>query len=275
MAKTASAFFGGQAISEGRVISYLNHGGKSGAGYSMVPKARDADGKIVTGDTRHIPYGSQVIMDFGSMHWGAGCFRPYDMSRLVPYGAPMPVVEAGTAGEFVDLLRVDLLVGAELVEWTVTGVLGQNALWAVWTQYSRSEAAATGQIPVVQLNESEAIAIASRQGEISYKPALAIVGWVDRDPAVFGERCVALPQARLAAAPKAPAVAAPVFPPVQPIRPVMPVRPQPVVLPTMDNPTGDVDNSDPYAATDPLPKPGSTAQDGRQTITSTTAKPQF
>jgi hypothetical protein len=200
MARTASAFFGGTAIGSTPVAPRFGHDGKSARGYSFTPVTRNEIGRIVTGDTQPLPFGTEVIVDLGGFCWGPGCYRPYDMSRLVPYGQPIPSLPPDVVGEYVDLIALPVYVrGRGLAQWLIGGVLGQNAMFALWTRFQHASEAAQGQIPVLLLRPSAAIPIASRNGELSWQPILEIAGWVVRDPAVFGIRTVAAPMAQVAA----------------------------------------------------------------------------
>jgi hypothetical protein len=105
----------------------------------------------------------------------------------------------------------------------VGGVLAQNAVYALWTTFGRATEAAQGLIPVLTLRHSQAIPIASRNGEISYQPVLEITGWTTRDPSVFGPRTVPPPQTRLGSDGAAAAIAAP--------EPAELPQPVPVILP--------------------------------------------
>jgi hypothetical protein len=220
--RASSAFFGGVPINDGPVVSRFRHDGKHPTGYSFTSITRNEMGRIVTGLPTPVPLGTEVIVDLGGLRWGAGCFRPYDMSLLVPYGALIPVVPAGKTGEYTDLIALNVYIrGYGLAQWIIGGVLGQNALFALWTAYIRSREAAEGSIPVTTLQPSEPIPIASRNGEISYRPLLEISAWVQRDEAIFGPRTVAPPVLRVEASSAADA-------PAQSV--VMP-QPVPMVLP--------------------------------------------
>jgi hypothetical protein len=224
MAKVASAFFGGAAIGSQPVVPRFSHDGKSTRGYAFTPVSRSPAGQIVTGDPEPLPFGSEVIVDLGNFMWGPGCYRPYDMSLLVPYGQPIPIVPSGKTGEYTDLLALFLYVrGRGIGQWLISGVLAQNAVYALWTAFGRAGEAAQGLIPVLTLRPSLAIPIASRSGEISYQPVLEITGWTTRDPAVFGPRTVPPPQTRLGSDGAAAAIAAP--------EPVELPQPMPVILP--------------------------------------------
>jgi hypothetical protein len=226
MPKTASAFFGGAAIGSQPVVSRFSHDGKSARGYSFTAIKRSETGMIVTGEPQPLPFGTEVIADLGNWLWGTGCYRPYDMSLLVPYGQPIPSVPPGKTGIYDDLIALYLYIRDRgICQWLIGGVLAQNATHALWTTYCRSAEAAEGKIPVLSLRPSVAIPIASRSGEISYQPVLEITGWTTRDPGVFGARTVPPPQIRLGsdAAAAAAAIAAP--------EPAVLPQPVPVVLP--------------------------------------------
>jgi hypothetical protein len=199
MSKASSAFFGGTAIVSSPVVPRFSHDGKSTAGYSYTPVARSETGGILTGDSQPLPFGTEVIVDFGNFIWGSGCFRPYDMSLLVPYGQPIPGVVPGRIGEYKDLLGLFLYVkGRGLCQWLIGGVLAQNSVYNLWLAFGRAAESVQGLLPVLTLRPSLAIPIASRNGELSWQPILKITGWVNRDTTVFGSRTVAPPQTRLA-----------------------------------------------------------------------------
>jgi hypothetical protein len=198
MAKAVSAFFGGAATGSQPVVSRFSHDGKSSRGYSFTSVSRSQTGQIITGNPEPLSFGTEGIADLGNFLWGPGCYRPYDMSLLVPYGAPIPGVPPGKTGEYTDLLALFLYVrGRGLCQWLIGGVLAQNSLHMLWTTFGRAAEAAQGLIPVLTLRQSQAIPIASRNGEISYQPVLEITGWTTRDPSVFGPRTVPPPQTRL------------------------------------------------------------------------------
>jgi hypothetical protein len=225
MARAASAFFGGAAIGSQPVVPRFSHDGKSSRGYTFTSVIRSDIGRVVTGDPEPLSFGTEAIADLGNFLWGPGCYRPFDMSLLVPYGQPIPGVPEGNAGEYTDLLALFLyLRGRGICQWLVGGVLAQNAVYALWTAFRRAGEAAQGLIPVLTLRPSLAVPIASRNGEISYQPILEITRWTTRDPAVFGPRTVPPPQTRLGSDGAAAAIAAP--------EPVELPQPVPVILPT-------------------------------------------
>jgi hypothetical protein len=218
VAKKPSAFFGGSQPGTRPIVSRVNHDGKSARGYTFTPVTRGGDGKVITGEAVSLPYGTVVIADIGGILWGPHCYRPFNANYMVPYGQPIPVVPVDVQGEFSDHLAVPLLVkGHGLGQWLVGGVLAQNSLYSVWTRCQTAAEAAQGLIPVLALRPSLAVPIASRNGEISYQPVLEITGWVPRDAAIFGERTVPAPQARVGS--EAPAVSG------------MLAKPVPVILP--------------------------------------------
>jgi hypothetical protein len=226
MAKAASAFFGGAATGSQPAVPRFSHDGKSQRGYSFTTVTRSQVGQIVTGNPEPLSFGTEVIADLGNFLWGSGCYRPYDMSGLVPYGQPIPGVSEGKTGEYTDLLALFLYVrGRGICQWLIGGVLAQNAVYALWTAFGRAAEAAQGLIPVLTLRPSQAIPIASRNGEISYQPVLEITGWTTRDPAVFGPRTVPPPQTRLGSDGAAAAIAV-----AEPEPTVLP-QPVPVILP--------------------------------------------
>jgi hypothetical protein len=224
MAKVASAFFGGAATGSQPVVPRFSHDGKSTRGYSYTSVTRSQTGQIITGNPEPLAFGTEAITDLGNFLWGPGCFRPYDMSLLVPYGQPIPGVPAGKTGEYTDLLALFLYVrGRGICQWLISGVLAQNAVHVLWTTFGRAAQAAQGLIPLLTLRQSQAIPIASRNGEISYQPVLEITGWTTRDPSVFGPRTVPPPQTRLGSDGAAAAIAEP--------EPSELPHPVPVVLP--------------------------------------------
>jgi hypothetical protein len=224
MAKAASAFFGGAAIGSQPVVPRFSHDGKSTRGYAFTTVTRSQGGQIVTGDPESLSFGTEVIADLGNFLWGAGCYRPFDMTGLVPYGQPIPSVAPGKTGEYTDLLALFLYVrGRGICQWLIGGVLAQNALYSLWGAFCRAGEAAQGLVPKLTLRPSLAVPIASRNGEISYQPVLEITGWTTRDPAVFGPRTVPPPQTRLGSDGAAAAIAAP--------EPAVLPQPVPVVLP--------------------------------------------
>jgi hypothetical protein len=244
MAKTASAFFGGAATGSQPVVSRFSHDGKSTRGYSFTPVSRSQVGQVVTGDPEPLPFGTEVIVDLGNFRWGPGCYRPYDMTLLVPYGQPIPGVEPGKTGEYTDLLALILYVrGRGICQWLVGGVLAQNAVHTLWTTFGRAAEAAQGLIPVLTLRPSVAIPIASRNGEISYQPVLEITGWTTRDPSVFGPRTVPPPQTRLGSDGAAAAIAAP--------EPAELPQPVPVILPP-EQAAAATSANDPFSTMVPL-----------------------
>jgi hypothetical protein len=228
MAKTASAFFGGAAIGSDPVVPRFNHDGKSARGYKFTPVSRGEIGRIVTGESQPLAFGTEVIADLGNLRWGSGSYRPYDMSGLVPYGQPIPSVAEGKTGEYTDLLALYVYVrGHGLAQWLIGGVLAQNAVHLLWMQFCRAAEAVQKLIPVLTLLPSQAIPIASRNGEISWQPLLEISGWVQRDPGVFGPRTVRPPIPRLSSDGAAAAVSGAAAAPATLPQPV----PVPVVLP--------------------------------------------
>jgi hypothetical protein len=101
-------------------------------------------------------------------------------------------------GEYTDLINLLIYLRERgICQWLVGGVLAQNAVHILWTTFCRAAEAAQGMIPVVTLHPSQAIPIASRNGEISWQPALEITGWVPREEATFGPRTVPPPTTRL------------------------------------------------------------------------------
>jgi hypothetical protein len=255
VSRTASAFFGGANFNSGPILCRLQHDGRSPKGFTFTTVERDpTSNRIVTGEPKAVPFGTQVIADLGGFKWGPGCYRPFDMSHLVPYGQPIPVVGDTTQGEYVDLIEVICFVkGFGLCEYKLGGVLAQNAFHTVWAQFGRSPEAAEGKLPIITLNKSEPIPVASRLGEIFYKPSFALTGWVERDAAMFGARTVPAPQVRLGGG-ATPAGALP--------------NPVPVSLP--------VEISDPFQQAETASKAAVSVQDDRpMTVTSGAAKPQF
>ena len=175
MAKSASVFFGGAAIGGQPVVPRFSHDGKSTRGYSFTLVSRSESGQVITGDPQPLPFGTEAIVDFGNFLWGPGCYRPYDMSLLVPYGQLIPSVAPGKTGEYTDLLALFLYIrGRGICQWLIGGVLAQNAVHMLWTAFGLSAEAAQGLVPVVTLRSSQAIPIASRNGEISWQPVLEI-----------------------------------------------------------------------------------------------------
>jgi hypothetical protein len=203
-------------------LARFSHDGKSSRGYSFTKVSRSQTGQIITGDPEPLPFGTEIIVDFGNLLYGAGSFRPYDMSLLVPHGQPIPVVPEGKIGEYTDMLALFIyLRGRGICQWLIGGVLAQNAVHALWTTFCRAPEAAEGLIPVLTLRPSLATPIASRNGEISYKPVLETTGWTTRD-STFGPRTVPAPQTRLGSDGAAAAIAAP--------EPVPAALPQPVLV---------------------------------------------
>jgi hypothetical protein len=185
-------------------------------GYTYVVGVRDPDtGKFVA---RHSPLllPFKGAMDLGSVERGWLKLRPsYDDRHLVPLHQPVDT-ENPPGPDYFLALRVKVLLHPQgLAQLTAGGTIVQNSLFNVFVAYQRSSEAAAGLIPVVEFRPSRQVAVASRNGELHSAPVLVIVGWIKRDPAIFGERTVPKPVGRIegedggpAAPPLAPPVAA-------------------------------------------------------------------
>jgi hypothetical protein len=159
--------------------------------YTFVIGERDAaTGKYVAKHTP-VPLGAKVVLDFGTIERGWLCFRPFDDQHLVPFPQPVP---AQPEGEYTRAIRLPVLIeGFGLAQWTAAGIIGQNALFAVYVTFERAVEATQNKIPIVALRPSRQISIASRNGEVHTAPTLEIIGWTDRRTDQFGLRTVPAP----------------------------------------------------------------------------------
>jgi hypothetical protein len=162
-------------------------------------------------------------------------------------------VPAQPEGDFTRVVRVPVLVqGYSLAQWTLGGVIAQNAIYTIFTLFQHSAEAIAGKIPVCRLRPSRQIAVASRNGETHLAPVLEIVGWVERDEGRFGPRSVPAPLPILPAA----AVAEPLPAPETTAEPPQPVIASPTVpAAANDDDDGSSDvaaNDDIFAAMTPI-----------------------
>ena len=171
--------------------------GRSGS-YSYVTGVRDPSiGRFVPQHTA-VPFGSKVILDFGSIEGGWLNWQPFDNSKLVPlpYDVPEAIraVGASPGHGFSLVARLSVLLQQHgLAQMTCGGVILQNAVKRLRTIYHHAAEASQNMLPVVELRPSRQIALASRNGELHAAPELEIVAWVPRDDNVFGPRIVPPP----------------------------------------------------------------------------------
>jgi hypothetical protein len=159
--------------------------------YSHEVSTRDArDGHYIR-SSMLVPFGTKLVMDLLSILGGWLSYVPYDDSRLfpLPYDAAEALAMAGPrpGPNFFMVVRVPVyLEGMGLAQWTVGGVIAQNAIATVRKFYQYSAEGTRGQLPVVVLMPSRQIEIRSRNNERHFVPVLEIVGWVKRDDGTFG-----------------------------------------------------------------------------------------
>ena len=193
-----SAFFDPRGSQAGRPPPpRFQFDGRSG-NYSYVIGVRDPSiGRFVPQHTA-VPFGSKVILDFGSIEGGWLNWQPFDDSKLVPlpYDVPEAIraVGASPGHGFSLVARLSVLLQQHgLAQMTCGGVILQNAVKRLRTIYHHAAEASQNMLPVVELRPSRQIALASRNGELHAAPELEIVAWVPRDDNVFGPRIVPPP----------------------------------------------------------------------------------
>jgi hypothetical protein len=175
--------------------------------YSYVRREPDENGNFVAQSTT-IPFGHLLVLDFGGAERGWLQFRPFDDTHLVPLHADVP---PQPEGDYVLVVRVQVLLQQfGLAQWTLGGVIAQNAIFSVYRVFQHAREAAEGKLPVCRLRPSRQIPIASRNGEMHNAPVVEIVDWTARDERTFGPRTVPPPLPLLSAAAAAPLL------PVQP-----------------------------------------------------------
>jgi hypothetical protein len=127
---------------------------------------------------------------------------------MVPLHCPVP--ERPEEGDYVLAVRVQVLLQRfGLAQWTLGGIIAQNAIFSVYLQFQHAREAVEGKIPICRLRPSRQIAVASRQGEIHNAPVVEIAAWTARDEGKFGPRTVPPPLPLLAAEAAAPALPEP------------------------------------------------------------------
>ena len=80
-----------------------------------------------------------------------------------------------------------------LREWSSTAKSVVGAIEALYDKYATAVEAATGYIPVVELQRTQPITTGKTVKTTAYAPVFAIVGWTDRTPEM-GARTVPVPK---------------------------------------------------------------------------------
>jgi hypothetical protein len=171
--------------------------GRDGS-YAYVVSVRDQYSGQYAPQYAPIPFGAKVVVDFRRIEGGWFCFSPFDDSKLIPL--PYSAAEAATAAgakpgpDYSMVARLPVLLQQHgLAQWTVGGVIAQNAVARLRLLYQNAAAAARNDLPVLALLPSKQIEIRSRNNERHFAPELSIVGWVKRNDDTFGAPAVPPP----------------------------------------------------------------------------------
>lgn len=150
-----------------------------------------------------------MVADLGSIEVGWMAFLPTGPSfKMAPLGSSFPEKPSADhkQGARLKVYSPKNLNGVREFATSAKSVLG--AIDALHDAFVQSPEAASGKVPVVQLDGSTSITTKGPNGNVtSYAPVLKILQWVDR-PSELGDRTVAAPGGVIAAAP-APRAAAP------------------------------------------------------------------
>jgi hypothetical protein len=103
---------------------------------------------------------------------------------LVPYGqAPPPAPTADHKDGFRILLKLHPSIGGDVREFAATAKSVLNGINDLHDQYLRGTAANPGLLPIVQLQNVEAVTTPGPQGKppsTNYQPHFVIIGWCPR-----------------------------------------------------------------------------------------------
>jgi hypothetical protein len=187
--------------------------GRDGS-YARVVSLRDQRSGLYAPQLTPIPFGAKLIPDFRRFEGGWFCYSPFDDSKLVPlpYGAADTVAAVGAqpGPDYSMVARLPVLLQEfGLAQWTLGGVIAQNAVARLRLLYQNAAEAARGDLPVLALLPSKQIEIRSRNNERHFAPELSIVGWVPRNDDTFGAPTVPPPLPILPATAAAPQLTPP------------------------------------------------------------------
>jgi hypothetical protein len=173
----------------------LQFSGRDGT-FSYVVGERDQNtGRFIAKHTP-LPFGFKAAGDWGTAERGWLSFNPYDDSHLVPIHHPVDPNPPGA--DYTLVVRIALHIERYgMAQWTVSGTIAQNAVFATFLAYQKAAEAAAGKIPVMLFDPSEQIPVRSRNGELFPVPRISIAGWIVRDPERWGARTVPMPVAQV------------------------------------------------------------------------------
>jgi hypothetical protein len=176
----------------------LQYHGADGS-YTHVVGERDPSTNTFVAKHTPVPFGTGIVLDYGAGERGWLSFRPFDDQHLVPLDQKESACPA--EGDYTLVVRLPVLVqNFGLAQWTIGGVIAQNAVFAVYMAFQAAREACEGQLPVYRLRPSRQIPIASRNNEMHTAPVFEQIGWMPRNEERFGPRTVAPPLAVLSAA---------------------------------------------------------------------------
>jgi hypothetical protein len=152
------------------------------------------------GATDGLPSGTRLILDFGSLHGGHVRWPPSaDFTRLAPvldcewpsFADEQPYVTAVTCWALVERIGVLPFISSARGALQIIGQL--------YARYCRLPEAACDLLPAWCIEAASSYAPRANPSGRAYAPAYTPLGWLPRDPKLFGPRLVPMP--RVLAAP--------------------------------------------------------------------------
>jgi len=215
----------------------VQYSGRDGT-YSYVVGERDPHtGRYVPKHTP-LPFGFRAIVDMGTAQRGFMSYKPFDDSHLVPMHQPVDPNPPGP--DYARVIRFNLHLETHgPAQLTLSGIIAQNSVFALFAGYQHATEAAAGKIPVWMFHQSEQITLRNRSGEIHWAPRISTCGWVARDVDRWGARTVPVPVAQVG---NDNGGIPPLLPLVDPVAPT-PTRP----LPPANDAAPPANDDDPFA----------------------------
>jgi hypothetical protein len=176
-------------------------------------------------DEFHLPNDHSMIWDIHNLYCGFAKMKKGEYREVMaPLGMPEPALPANSdPSEWTQCTFSQMWVGelpdrpAALRRLTVNGVIALNAMSGIYLGLSYRREAQEGLLPVLKIHPFAIVSTA--YGDFGSPETLEVIGWVKRDPEIFGPAIVRPPTPIIAAPPPTPRLSkanddGPLMPPI-------------------------------------------------------------